>query len=351
MVDLQAIRMWRLAPRLNAFADFFERTASGVEGAPDLGPPTADPALLSHDVDCLSFADTHHRLWGTFENHYFASIPYRLEEECRLGAAIFHFCLQAWARSGKPATLYTLGAGAGSLTRSLAKLGDGRIKTLNCSPTDGNKACFFAKRGSDHAHFFHGPFFELTTERYNEDENLTHFRAGFDVLLEDTTFQMYGSDRDNQNRFVAKDVKPHGLLIQVQKLSHSAPAIYVERERQKDKQFKSRFFSSSQIAQKKQDVLNRMIDFQVDKATSAAALKSCFRYSVVTWNSGNFYTIVSSNSRSSVVDFVSSLIAPAIPPEYCYEPLPLVIVDDDNDPLPKTWRWSEPQSATASVLN
>ncbi|WP_312948372.1 class I SAM-dependent methyltransferase [Agrobacterium sp.] len=351
MVDQQVINRWRLAPRLNAFTEFFERTASGLEGAPDFGAPLHDPALLSHDVDCLSFADTHRRLWGKFENHYFASIPYRLEEECRLGAAIFRFCLKSWAKSNRPATFYTLGAGAGSLTRSLAKLGDGRVKTLNCSPTDGNRVCFFEKRGSHHAHFFHGPFFELTSERYAADKRLTHFREGYDVLLEDTTFQMYGSDRINQNQFVAQTIKPDGLLIQVQKLLHRDAATYVERERQKDDHFKSRFFSDKQIAEKKRDVLNKMIDFQVDQATSVSALKPYFRYSVITWNSGNFYTIVSSNARTSITDFISSLVKPAIPAAYNYEQLPMVIVEDVDDPLPEELLWRSAVSAAASMIN
>ncbi len=127
-MDGKVIDAWRRAPRLNEFADFFERTASGLEGAPDYGAPAAEYDLLQFDLDCLIYADTHRRLWGKFEQHYFASIPFRLEEECRLAAAAFRFCLRAWARENRAATLYTLGAGAGSLSRSLAKLGDGRIK-------------------------------------------------------------------------------------------------------------------------------------------------------------------------------------------------------------------------------
>lgn len=55
---------WRRAPRLNEFADFFERTASGLEGAPDYGAPIASADLLQFDLDCLTYADTHRRLWG-----------------------------------------------------------------------------------------------------------------------------------------------------------------------------------------------------------------------------------------------------------------------------------------------
>jgi hypothetical protein len=343
-MDRKVIDAWRRAPRLHEFTDFFERTASGLEGAPDFGAPAAEPDLLSFDLDCLTYADTHRRLWGKFENHYFASIPFRLEEECRIAASAFRFCLMAWAREKRPATLYTLGAGAGSLSRSLAKLGDGRIKTLNCSPTVGNRVCFYEKRGSEHANFFEGPFFELDEERYSTDDDLVSFRDGYDVLVEDTTFQMYGRDRDNQTRFVARSVREAGILVQVQKLLHQDPQVYAERERQKDEMFKPRFFATAQIAEKKREILNTMADFQVDMAATTAALKTCFRYSVVTWNSGNFYTIISSNSRHSMIDFVSSLVKPAIPASFCYEALPRIIVDDNDDPLPTIWRWRPPQS-------
>ncbi|MDS7598466.1 class I SAM-dependent methyltransferase [Agrobacterium tumefaciens] len=345
MIESAIIDAWRRAPRLNEFTNFFEKTSRGLEGAPEYGAPVADPNLLQFDLDCLTYADTHRRLWGKFENHYFASIPFRLEEECRIAAASFRFCLNAWARENRAATLYTLGAGAGSLSRSLAKLGDGRIKTLNCSPTVGNRVCFFEKRGSEHAHFFEGPFFELTDERYSSDRDLEPFRNGFDILLEDTTFQMYGNDRDNQTRFVASVVKPTGVLVQVQKLRHPDPKEYAKRERQKDEAFKARFFAPAQIAEKRREVLNTMVDFQVDMETTTRALQACFRYSVATWNSGNFYTIVSSNSRRSLTDFIALLIAPAIPNEFSYEQLPLVLTDHADEQLPCRWQWRSPQSA------
>lgn len=344
MVDSKTIDAWRKAPRLNSFATFFEQTASGLGGAPDLGRPEPEMDLLSFDLGCMTFWDTHRRLWGHFDAHYFASIPYRLEEECRLGAAILSFAEKTWASRGRPATIYTLGAGAGTLARALARLGDGRLKTLNCSPTDGNRVCFFALRGSEDAHFYHGPFFELDDERYEKEETLRPFRDGYDVLFEDTTFQMYGRDRDKQTAFIAPRVRSNGVLVQVQKLSNRNADAYLERERQKDERFKSRFFSGRQIVEKRRDVLDTMFNFQVDLETSRSALRSYFRYSVVTWNSGNFYTIVSSNSLSSLGDFVSSMVRPAIPSEFCYEPLPHMLVNQETNPTRADWSWRLPQS-------
>ncbi|MGO6747603.1 class I SAM-dependent methyltransferase [Rhizobium ruizarguesonis] len=349
MADNKTIEAWRSAPRLTSFAAFFENTANGRAGAPDLARPEPEMDLLSFDLDCMTFWDTHRRLWGHFDSHYFASIPYRLEEECRLASAILLFGQKAWARSGRAATIYTLGAGAGTLARALARLGDGRLKTLNCSPTNGNRICFFARRGSDDAHFHQGPFFDLDDERYATDENLRPFRDGYDVLFEDTTFQMYGRDRDQQTGFIAPRIRSDGVLVQVQKLTHHNTDVYLERERQKDGMFKSRFFSAGQIIEKKRGVLDTMVDFQVDLDTSQSALRSYFRYAVVTWNSGNFYTIVSSNSLNSLCDLVTSMMKPAIPPEFCHEHVPRILVNDEKDPMQADWKWRSPRSMVSEI--
>jgi hypothetical protein len=339
MIDQATIEKWRNAPRVTSFAAFFERTASGQGGAPDLAEPELDMGLLDFDLDAAVLSHTHRRLWGTFDSHYFASIPYRLEEECRLGAAMLSFALRAWARNAWPTTIYTLGTGTGCLARTLARLGDGRIEALCCSPTAANRAAFYANRGSEHAHFFHGPFFELDHERYATDGDLLAFRNGFDLLFEDTTFQMYDRDRRKQLEFVVPRIRSGGLLVQVQKLAQQNHDIYEERELQKDELFKSRFFSASHISEKRDEVLTTMTNLQVDLETTVSALRTFFRYSVVTWNSGNFYTIVSSNSPASVLELVSLMLKPAIPPGYCYEPLPMMVIDTDSEPTGPDLAW------------
>jgi len=347
MVDPQIIERWRNAPRLTSFAPFFERTANGQGGAPDIGLPEPDISLHDFDFDCAVYADTHVRLFGAFDSHYHASIPYRLEETCRFGAAILSFCLRAWARSAQPSTLYTLGTGTGCMARSVAALGDGRIKTLACSPTPANRKAFFARRGSEHAHFFLGPFFELDADRYAADPDLLPFRDGFDVLVEDTTFQMYDRDRAAQLAFIVPRIRQGGILLQVQKLAHKNHDIYAERERQKDDFFKSRYFSAGQISEKKSEILETMADCQVDLQTTVAALQLFFRYSVLTWNSGNFYTFVSSNSRASILEFVSLMVKPAIPPAFCYETLPAAVIDTPSDPLGPALAWRCAKSMAA----
>ncbi|TCP77780.1 hypothetical protein C8J31_1235 [Rhizobium sp. PP-CC-2G-626] len=339
MANASTIDGWRQAPRLTSFSAFFDRTAGGLDGMPDVAVPRPDLSMLDFDVECAVFFDTQKALWGAFDSHYFASIPFRLEEECRLGAATLSFALNRWMSKSSPATLYTLGAGTGCLARTLGVLGGGRIKTLCCSPTTANQTAFHGRRGSEHAHFFLGPFFELDDARYASDDALEPFRKGFDILLEDTTFQMYGSDRVQQLDFIMPKIRDGGLLIQVQKLSHPDRDLYDARERQKDDVFKPRYFSRANISEKKSEILDTMVDFQVDLETTTNALRSFFRYSVATWNSGNFYTIVSSNSRSSILAFISLLKRPALPPAYCYAELPLVLVDTSSDPIGAALRW------------
>lgn len=350
MTSDKIIEEWRKAPRLNSFASFFNNTAAGKAGSPDLKEPAPDQHLLQNDLDCLVFWDSHRRLWGHFDRHYFASIPFRLEEECRLGAAILAYGQRVWARSERAATIYTLGAGEGTFVRTLAKLGDGRLKTLCCSPTSGNRDCFYAKRGSGDAHFFHGPFFELTEKRYAEDLELQPFQDGFDVLLEDTTFQMYGSDRENQFAFVAPRIRADGVFVQIEKISHPDLEEYDRREVQKDETFKAKYFLHGQVKAKKREILETMTDCEVCLNKTISALSRHFRYSAATWNSGNFYTIVSSNSKDSLRDFVTMMIRPAIPPEFCYEKLPLTLLHAENGADLVDWSWRDPKSVETTML-
>lgn len=346
MIASHVIEQWRNAPRLTSLAEFFERTAGGQGGAPDRALPAADLGLLDFDLDCAVFSDTHRSLWGPFDRHYFASIPYRLEEECRLGSALLALGLRRWGQTQVPTKIYTLGTGTGCLARTLAAFGGGRIETMCCSPTAANRTAFYANRGSEHAHFFHGPFFDLDDQRYAADAELELFRKGVDVLMEDTTFQMYDRDRISQLAFITPRIRSGGLLIQIQKLAHGDARIYQERERQKDEIFKPRYFSPIKISDKRDEVLGTMDGLQVDLETTAAALRTFFRYSVVVWNSGNFHTIVSSNARNAILGFVTSLIRPAIPPAYCHHSLPAVLGDAAEDPITDALTWRPPRPMT-----
>jgi hypothetical protein len=59
----------------------------------------------------------------------------------------------------------------------------------------------------------------------------------------------------------------------------------------------------------------------------ATALRPYFLHCCITWNSGNFYTIIASNSLANIRGFISCLGEPAIPSEYLYEALPRPLLE------------------------
>jgi len=65
-----------------------------------------------------------------------------------------------------------------------------------------------------------------------------------------------------------------------------------------------------------------MNDNEVTIVELAEVLADAFVGSYVTWNSGNFYTIVASNSARNLKRLISKMGRPALPSEYVYEALP-----------------------------
>lgn len=173
-----------------------------------------------------------------------------------------------------------------------------------------------------YATFFCGPFHHLTPSVMLGREDLRAFADAFDIIMEDTTFQMYSPNRKDQIAFVMQHLKADGILLLVEKFQHEDVDEYRRREQQKDLGFKGRYFSTEQIQAKEDEVLTRMNDNEVTLAELAEVLSKVFVESYVTWNSGNFYTIAASNSARNVRSLVSKMGRPALPREYVYETLP-----------------------------
>ncbi|NTH14068.1 class I SAM-dependent methyltransferase [Rhizobium rhizogenes] len=305
------------APRLNELSSFFAATAAGRAGKPTR-EPQVDRRLLKGDRLLDSFVSLHERRRGPFDHHYHSSIPYRLEEECRLGHAI----LQYSQGMPEPLHLYSLGTAEGTMARTISELADGRVESLSCSPNIENQHSFLAYGDPPHATFFVGPFHHLTPDKFHSRENLAKFASGFDVIFEDTTFQMYSPNRRDQIGFVSQHLKDDGLFVFVEKFRNVDIEEYKHRERQKDHGFKARFFSHTDIMAKEATVLTVMNQNEVTLDDMEAALTPYFHHSYITWNSGNFYSLVASNSLPNIERFISGLIEPAIPGEYVYGPLP-----------------------------
>jgi hypothetical protein len=305
------------APRLNHLAEFFAETAAGKGGVP-VRRPVADARLLPHDTQVHRIVDLHARRQGFFDHHYHGSIPYRLEEECRMSLALLRYA----QTSTSAISLYTLGTAEGTMARTLSEMGHGKIKSLACSPNEENYKCFMAFGEPAHANFFLGPFHRLTKDHLKSQSRIEQFSSGFDFILEDTTFQMYSPNRRRQIEFVTQHLKDDGILLFVEKFRGANPQEYEQREYQKDFGFKARYFGAREIERKSTLVLSAMHNNEVTLHEMAAAVYAHFRHCVITWNSGNFYGLAASNSGENLRRYLSFMAEPAIPSEYVYQPEP-----------------------------
>ncbi len=298
-------------------AGFFTDTAAGRSGMP-LRRPTVDIRLMPNDALLHRFVDHHTRRQGYFDQHYHASIPYRLEEECRMG----HGLLRYSQTVPNDVLFYSLGTAEGTMARVVSELSGGKIQSLACSPNEENYKCFMAFGEPVGASFFVGPFHRLTKDHLHSQKKLERFTDGFDVILEDTTFQMYSANRRDQIDFVRQHLKPDGIFLFVEKFRSVDASDYQSREEQKNLGFKSHYFGTDEIARKTELVLNTMHACEVTLAEMADAVYPHFAHCVVTWNSGNFYGLAASNDAANLGRYLSAMVQPAIPLEYVYEPKP-----------------------------
>lgn len=311
------------APRITTLSSRFAGLASGTSGQPHTRVQL-DPALLGHDAQALAFAAAHRERAGTFNAHFIASIPYILEEQCRFGAALWRYGVELERRYGRPANVYTLGDAAGVTARALTQVANGSIHTLTCSPTKENRGEFFARGAPEGAAFFLGPFFEVTPTALLE-AGIIGFDQNFDVLVEDTTFQMYGPERYEPIALARRNLRDDGIFVLIEKIRHEDQQEYLRRERQKDEDFKARYFDISQISEKRSTILDHMQKMEASVEELTHALQRHFSAAVITWNSGNFYTIAASSNVANLSRFVCGMLPPAIPAEFCYEPLPKIL--------------------------
>jgi hypothetical protein len=301
-------------PRINELADFFALTAAGKSGMP-VRKPIADTRLLPNDELLRDLVSLHAARQGFFDQHYHGSIPYRLEEECRMAFAVLKYARDRSA----PVSLYSLGTAEGTMAITLSEFSEGQIFSLSCSPNEENYKCFKAYGDPPHAQFFVGPFHRLTKDVLGSDRRLSKFSDGFDIILEDTTFQMYSPNRARQIEFVAQHLRKDGIFVFVEKFRTADEDDYRRREYQKDYGFKARYFPQEEIEKKKAAVLTTMFNNEVTLEEMSAAVRTHFKHSVVTWNSGNFFSLAASNRKENLDRYAAQMERPAIPCEYVYQ--------------------------------
>lgn len=284
---------------------YFEGVAAGIIDAPKTNV-TPDFLLFKEDCSTTEFAKCHYDLKGVFDKHYWASIPYALEQECRLGAGLLRFALKY-----KPLTLWCMNMAEATLSRSLSKLGRGRVVSLANTTNAINEHSFYAHGNPAHAYLKILSDNTIIEQLDNITPNI--FINGFDVIIEDTSFQMKSSDRSSQIYNAKKALRRNGILIMTEKFLGDD---YLYWENKKDVCFKTRFFSKSEIENKQIQVLEKMVNNQVSILDIKQAASKLFSYGVIFWNSGNFYSIAVCDDESVLSEFISTMIPPCIPQEF-----------------------------------
>ena len=318
------ITKWKRGARLTDLSDEFEKLASGMTGRPSVDEVLPEFQLFDTDADILQFYRTYRIYSGKFNLHFLTSIPYILEEECRLGSALLRYLLKQNRLKKRTVTLQTIGNAEGVIARTITKLGNGRISTLTNSPTPANMHEFHTKR-VEHCFFYLGPFFEITKNKLKNSKTLKRFSDGFDVIYEDTTFQMYDTNREEQVAFAVQNLKSDGLFICLEKCMHDDVDEYLKRESQKDLKFKTRFYSKPQLKEKEETIIKTMQYGQVTVSKLNNAIKGTLTHTKLIWNSCNFYIIAASNDLGKL-EFLMSLLGPTcIRSEFEYENIPATL--------------------------
>jgi tRNA (cmo5U34)-methyltransferase len=312
--DFDSIRQKALGgPRVTTLLSAFEAIASGESQVPQENVEAAEQ-FLAQGQEFLEYHQVFQKNLGTFVRHACASIPFVLEEWIRIGLAIHQLASVKRVQDDAPFCYYETSAADGTMARTLAEYSGGLIASLTDSPNESNKR-EFERLCSHNFSFFHkGLFVDITPEFLIE--SVGPFSNKFDVIYENTTFQMYGSDRDQQIAYVRRVLKEDGLMIFLEKMKHTDVNEYERREQVKDRLFKSKYFSSNEIEAKKANIIAEMELGQVTLTEFARIVRRHFKYVYLIWNSGNFYEIAASNARYTVEYFLSKLKYSFVPSEF-----------------------------------
>ncbi|MDR7054052.1 class I SAM-dependent methyltransferase [Pseudomonas koreensis] len=308
--DLQQSAMLKLA-------DHFHSLATGASQVPL-------QSLHSHlktQLDNPQILDYHDRLIagaGPLFSHFLASVPYILEELCRVGVALTKLAKERGSEGGETFSLFEVDAFDGSNGRALAGHSQGLIHSFTSSPNRANEVPFKLHADPAHSKFFPESVFKVNPELLNTAQ-YRQFNTGFDFVYEMAAFQFYSRDRERQVAHIKKFLKPGGLVFLLEKLNHPDPQEYLRRERIKDEAFKTRYFSEQEISWKRQQMLEQMQNGQVTLEELVTALSARFKHVHLLWNSSNFCEFVASDDSEQINRFLS-LLGPIVQPdEFCFE--------------------------------
>jgi len=321
--DYNHIRSVALAgPRVTSLKPHFENIASGISQAPTKDIRAAAD-FLNQNHDHHEYHRVFQRNIGTFYQHLCASIPFFIEEQCRLGIALYKLAQHRSNYHQEPFTLYETSSADGTNARTLAEYSQGLVKTLTDSPNPANGENFHQLCQHHDSDIHIGPFVDITPEYLANRTDRPYLRHGFDAIFENTTFQMYSPNRNDQIAYVRRVLKDDGLIIFCEKLMHPSRHEYERREKIKDS-FKSQYFSKSDIDQKSKQILEEMEKCQVTLDELVPSIGHHFKYAYMIWNSTNFYEIVASNAKANLDNFVNFLCQYYVPTPFLCEENPVI---------------------------
>src|SRR5690606_16301906 len=133
-----------------------------------------------------------------------------------------------------------------------------------------------------------------------------------DVVHESMAFQFMSPDRASQFQEVADNyLKPNGIFIVEEKVGNSD---WDANERKKDEEFKSKYYTPEQIAEKNKTVTVSDFDSNEGMAGNMVTedivlreLQKHFKHVRQYWDGGNFKGYVASNNRAKVDAFVKNM--------------------------------------------
>lgn len=312
--------MEKNAPRINGLQPFFSGTALGLRDKP-ITPYQGNKSLLLEISDCeilYSFFIEYKKRQSYFEQHFSSSIPYIMENECRMGAALLKYFS---SRNSTDNLSLHLGASEAPLARTISALGlDLNIKTLATSCTKENRNGFYKyDKNPINTYFLPIPWIYVNKQLLKE-KGLDDFHNGFDVIFEHQLFHFFSKDRGKQVSLSSKLFKDisKGLLFMTGKIMNNDINEFKKRELQKDMDFKAKFFSKKDIHSKNKEIVNIFNDMLLTLEETINEIQKTIKYSIVIWNSGNFYTILSSNSKTEINRYLNNLENPIIEKKYSY---------------------------------
>ena len=319
--DYDEIRATLLkGPRVTSLLKHFENIAAGNSQAPTQHI-YASSDFLSKSNEYREYHTVYQRNIGTFFQHLCASIPFYLEEQCRIGVAIHRLAKHRLKDEKKPFpfTYYETSAADGTDARTLAEYSQGMIRTLTDSPNPANGENFHRLCQHNYSDIHIGPFTDITPEYISARNDRPYLKDGFDFILENTTFQMYGPNRKDQIAYVKRVLKSDGLMLFCEKMTNPVRDEYERREHIKDNLFKPHYLTKADIDQKSSQILGEMEQCQVTLDEFVDSLSHHFKYAYMIWNSTNFYDVVASNDQSNLQKFISFLGEHYVPAPFLCE--------------------------------